>query len=79
MKLNFAKILTLATWLLIIVSLFNVFPAALTTGLQYLGIFLLIAHLSEYFIFKKTIAKKPESPLLAFLLVMIFGVFYWKY
>ncbi|MBE9548621.1 MAG: DUF1145 domain-containing protein [Proteobacteria bacterium] len=79
MKPSFAKILTLATWLLIIISLFNVLPASLTTGLQYLGIFLLIAHLAEYIIFRKTIARKPEQPLLAFLLTIIFGVFYWKY
>lgn len=79
MKLGFGKILTLGTWLLIIISLFNVFPASLTTVLQYLGIILLITHLIEYLAFRKIISRKPEQPLLAFIMTMIFGVFYWKY
>ena len=79
MKLNFGKLILLLVWLLIIISLFNVIPHTMRTTLQYLGVLLLLAHLAEYFMFKKTISKKPESPFSAFILTMIFGLFYWKF
>jgi len=79
MKLNLAKILTLLVWLLILLSLTTIFPVAYRMPLQYLGLFLLGAHFVEYLLFKEKIAKKPEGPLLAFVMTMLFGVFYWKY
>lgn len=79
MKYKFAKLIILVVWLLIIISLFNILPQTMKITLQYLGVLLLLAHLAEYFMFKKTIRKKPESAFSAFILTMIFGVFYWKF
>jgi len=79
MKLNPSKILILIVWLLIILSLTTILPDAYRLPLQYLGLLLLGAHFLEYTLFKSRIEKKPETPLVAFILTMVFGVFYWKY
>jgi len=41
-----------------------------------IGALILLIHLSEYFIFIHTIAKRPKPVLLAFILTTLYGVLY---
>ena len=78
MKLTILMIITLVIWAAIAINQFVAFPASVASGLNTLGIVLLVVHALEYIIFNKKIAEKPESKPVAFVMTMLFGVLYWK-
>ena len=79
MSLYIAKMVTIIIWVLVVTNLFVVFPSWLATTLYAMGLFLVVAHLGEYVVFRKAIDKKPEGKVQAFLMTLIFGLLYWKF
>lgn len=78
MRINIWKILLSILWIMIAINLFRPLPPALATTLHAACLFLVFAHLGEYLVFRKTIAERPESTALGFLMTFFFGVLYWK-
>ena len=78
MKFDRAKWITTGLWVLIVINLFFPFPGVLSPILYWTGVVLAVAHIIEYIVFYKKITAKPESPLLAFVMTFLYGVFYWK-
>jgi uncharacterized protein YhhL (DUF1145 family) len=78
MKFDLPKILLSIVWLLIFAGLLDLLPEKYAHPLQFLGGLLTVAHLIEYVIFYKKIAARPESPIIAFVMNIFFGLFYWK-
>jgi uncharacterized protein YhhL (DUF1145 family) len=78
MKFDLPKQITTAVWLLVVVNLLVSFSSWAALTLHIIGVFLVVAHLIEYLVYKKVIDQKPEGALLAFVMTILYGVFYWK-
>lgn len=65
-------------WALIVANLFVALPALMVTPLKILGLLLAVAHIVEFFIFKKDIDAKGDSAAKSFLMTFIFGAVYIK-
>ncbi|HDY98955.1 MAG TPA: DUF1145 domain-containing protein [Pseudomonas sabulinigri] len=71
------KLLTLAFWLLVILSLLGLVQVPNPQRLNWLALTIVLIHLVEWALVGKQL-KKLGSPLKQFALVMLFGVFYVK-
>ncbi len=71
------KLLTLAFWLVVILSLFGVVQVPDPQRLNWLALAILVIHLVEWALVGKQL-KKIGEPLTQFALVMLFGVFHVK-
>ena len=78
MKFDISKKILIVIWVMVVINLFDVFPSGLEVTLNAFGVFLVVAHLGEYIFFRKTIAKREEGTLLAFVMTFFFDVLYWK-
>lgn len=72
------KIILLIVWALIVANLFVALPGILVTPLKILGVLLVVAHIAEYFIFKKAIDAKRDGLVKSFLMTFVFGAVYIK-
>ena len=72
------KIILIAVWALIIASLVIAFPAPFGEILPKLGMFLVVAHVIEYFVFNKKIKEKNDGMTKSFLMTLVFGLIYIK-
>ena len=72
------KLIILLAWGLVVANFFVAMPAAMVTPLKLMGVFLVIAHLAEYFIFRKAIAAKGDGGLKSFVMTFLFGLAYIK-
>ncbi|MGI9286639.1 MAG: DUF1145 domain-containing protein [Pseudomonadales bacterium] len=74
MKTTLPKAILIVLWILIVVNLLVSFPGWLSTILKVLGIFLVIAHLVECFMFSNKIRINHENSFVGYLQVFLFGV-----
>jgi len=73
------KILASIFWLLCLLAVINIIPEPLALWLRIIGALLLLAHVIEFILFRKTINSKGDSPFKSFYMTMLYGVFYFKY
>ncbi|MEH6565750.1 MAG: DUF1145 domain-containing protein [Halopseudomonas sp.] len=71
------KLLTLAFWLVVLLSLLELLQVPNPERLKWLALAVLLVHLFEWLLVGKQL-KKLGSPLKQFALVMLFGVFHIK-
>jgi uncharacterized protein YhhL (DUF1145 family) len=72
------RIILLLVWALIVVNLLVALPAILVAPLKILGVLLVVAHIAEFFIFKKDITEKNDGPFKSFFMTLVFGAVYIK-
>ena len=78
MLFKISRMATLAVWAGILVNLLWPFESPIASILNITAIVLIIAHLTEYFLFQSTINRLPHARLRAFISTLLFGLFYWK-
>jgi uncharacterized protein YhhL (DUF1145 family) len=69
-----SALITIVMWLAVIINLFTPLLAENSHWLNWLGAFLVIAHLAECIIFRKNIVASYPKPLIGFVIVFIFGL-----
>ena len=72
------KIILSLVWVLVVANLFIALPQPLVWPLQALGVFLVVAHIAEFFIFNKVIKAKGDGALKSFVMTFLFGAVYIK-
>ena len=72
------KGILIIVWVAIIANLFIALPSALVWPLKALGVFLVVAHTAEFFIFRKAIKAKGDGELKSFIMTFLFGAAYIK-
>lgn len=78
MRFDTPKLVLSVVWAMILANLVVTFPEWLARTLYVLGALLVVAHLVEYVVFHKRIAQRPEGPVVAFVMNLFFGLFYWN-
>ncbi len=74
MDTKYQKAIVLLVWLLVIANLFLPTPDWLDQTLKVLGIFLVVAHLLECFMFRRKIIANSRPAIKGFFMVFLFGV-----
>lgn len=72
------KLVTLLFWAAVIAAVLNLILPPYATWLMIVGGVVFLAHVVEYVVFSKKIKDKGDSPINAFIMTMIFGIFYFK-
>ena len=74
----FNKFLLLGFWLVFIVNIFMPFAAAAGQWIMWIGLAMLVVHLTEYAMVRKQLQSRDHSGLRDFVWVMLVGILYWK-
>ena len=72
------KGILIIVWAVIIANLFIALPDSMVFPLKALGVILVIAHIAEFFIFRKDIKAKGDGALKSFVMTFLFGAAYIK-
>ncbi len=73
------KIVAIIFWVVFIAACLSLVPEPLGLWVNILGVLLLLMHLIEFLVFKNKIIAKGDEPPKAFLMTMLFGVFYFHF
>jgi len=74
MNIKYQKAIIILVWLMVIANLFLPTPDWLDQTLKVLGIFLVVAHIIECFLFRRKITANSKPVLMGFIMVFVFGV-----
>jgi len=73
------KIAIVIFWFIFVAACLSLIPEPVGLWINIIGMLLLIAHLIEFIVFNKKVLAKGDTPQKAFLMTMLFGVFYWAF
>lgn len=73
------KIIIILFWFAFVAACLSLIPEPAGLWINVAGMALLVGHLLEFFVFNSRIMAKGDTPQTAFLMTMLFGVFYFLF